>query len=395
MTGLLAVEAAQAALLALADPLPTQARALVDAAGCYLADPLVAKRSQPVTALSAMDGYAIRHADLPGPWRLAGEVRAGSWPEAALEQGCAVRIFTGAALPAGADTILVQEDGRVADGIVTLTGDGPPAIASHVRAASSDFAQGALLLQAGARLTPAALALAAMAGFGTVTVGGKPRVAIITTGDEVVAPGAALAPGQIPDSNSVMLAAMLDSDAVCTGSIVHVPDNRASTATAISKAAEAHDVIVTVGGASVGTHDHVHGALTELGAPPRFWKVAMRPGKPVMAARLGGAVVLGLPGNPASAFVTAQLFLRPLLRHLAGAARPLPDINFSPLAVPLAQGGARRDYLRAVHDSRTLTPCASQDSGSVVSLAAANALILREIGATALPSGVLVPYIAV
>jgi molybdopterin molybdotransferase len=174
-----------------------------------------------------------------------------------------------------------------------------------------------------------------------------------------------------------------------------VADDRDVTIAALTEAAAAHDVIVTVGGASVGDHDHVHAALTSLGAAPDFWKVAMRPGKPVLAARLGQSIVLGLPGNPASAFVTAHLFLLPLLRHLAGAAAPLPPLAAAPLAEHIGPGGARRDYLRAVLADGALTPCASQDSGFVTALAEANALVVREAGTPPRAAGTIVPYLAI
>lgn len=250
-----------------------------------------------------------------------------------------------------------------------------------------------------ARLAPRfrrpVIALAAMAGYDCLSVGRRPRVAIITTGDELVALGVRPSPGQIPESNGVMLAAMLADGPAVLGTITHIRDDLDATVATIRDASAAHDVIVTIGGASVGDHDHVHTAMMSLRAPPDFWKIAMRPGKPLMAARLGEATMLGLPGNPASAFVTVQLFLLPLVRHLAGAASPLPAVAHAPLAFDLGPGGQRRDYLRAVFDGHSIAPFASQDSGGLASLAAANALLLRDAGAPPQVAGSLAPYIAI
>lgn len=398
MSALLPVEEAQARLFALARPLAPTRKALTEALGHYLAEPLTALRTQPATAISAMDGYAIRFADLPGPWRQTGSIAAGQWPEASLHPGEAMRIFTGAPLPQGADTVLVQEDSFAEAGAITLTGEGPAVRGQHVRPAGGDFHVGARLAAQGQRVTAGILALAAMGGHAALPVGTAPRIAIIATGDELVDPGAPLGPGQIPESNGVMLAALLAGLPAVVTAVHRIGDDHDATVRALLDASAAHDVIVTVGGASVGDHDHVHAALTSLltpvGAAPDFWKVAMRPGKPLMAARIGGAVVLGLPGNPASAFVTAQLFLLPLVRHLAGAASPLPPIDTARLAVDLGLGGARRDYLRAVLANGALTPCSSQDSGFVTALAAANALLIREADAPPQSAGSPVPYIA-
>ena len=395
MTGLLRVEEAQARIFALARPLLRETLPLPGTIGRFLAEPLIARRSQPAAALAAMDGYAIRFADLPGPWRFSGSIAAGQWPDRSIAAKEAMRIFTGAPLPGGADTVLVQEDAVADADVITLTGEGPALAGQHVRAAGSDFNESAALLAIGSQVTPAGVALAAMAGYAALSVGTMPHVAIITTGDELVAPGAPVGRAQIPESNGVMLAALLARVPTTLGTMTHVGDDRAAIIDAIHDASGAHDVIVTIGGASVGDHDHVHAAITSLGAPPDFWKVAMRPGKPLMAARLGRAMILGLPGNPASAFVTAHLFLLPLIRYLAGASAPLPAIAHAPLGSDLGPGGQRRDYLRAVFDGHGLLPCGNQDSGGLASLAAANALLIREAGATAQTAGTLAPYIVI
>lgn len=389
------VEEAQARLLALAAPLDAMTVPLAGALGRYLAQPLTALRTQPEAPISAMDGYAIRFADLPGPWRLSAAGAAGSVPTIPVGPGEAARIFTGAMLPEGSDTVVIQEEARCDGRIVTLTGDGPAATGQHVRRAGGDFSAGDALASPGTAVSPGVIALAAMGGHAALAVGGLPRVAIMTTGDELVAPGAPLSVGQIPDSNSMMLAALIAGWPAVPGKQQRIGDDRDTTAATLAALAADHDVIVTVGGASVGDHDHVRAALTSLDAPPAFWKVAMRPGKPVLAARLGDAVVLGLPGNPASAFVTAHLFVFPLLRHLAGATVPLPPVNYARLATDLPAGGTRRDYLRAVLSDGQLTPYSAQDSGFVRALATANALIIRDIAAPAARAGTLAAYLAI
>jgi molybdopterin molybdotransferase len=395
MNALLAVETAQARIFALQAPLPHENISIFELFGRYLSQDVIAKRSQPAAPLSAMDGYAIRFDDLPGPWRIVGEVAAGSVPPRALAVGEAFRIFTGAMVPAGADTVVVQEDVAVDGSTLTLTGEGPGARGRHIRAAGGDFSTGDLLLKAGSLLTPSAIAAAIMGGAARVAVGSLPRVAILTTGDELVAPGAPPAPGQIPDSNGAMLAAMLAHQPARLGDICHIGDDRASMSQLIKDLARRHDVIVTVGGASVGDHDHVRGALADAGGRLDFWKIAMRPGKPLIAGTVGDAVLLGLPGNPSSAFVTATLFLLPLLRHLAGAGDPLPRIEYAPLGAPLGPGGARRDYLRARRVGGAIVPLDSQDSGQTMPLANADALLVREIDATPAEVGAPAAYIAI
>jgi molybdopterin molybdotransferase len=395
MNGLLPVEEAQARLLQLRAPLGSENIALSESLGRYLSVDVIAQRDQPAAALSAMDGYAIRFADLPGPWIVVGESAAGTAPERTVQQGKAVRIFTGAMLPRGADTVIVQEDVALVDGRLQMTGDGPGSSGRHIRPQAADFAAGATLLPAGTRLTPGAIAATAMSGAGQVAVGRRPRVAILTTGDELVQPGRALAPGQIPDSNGVMLAAMLHGEAAETILPHHIRDDRAILSKLLNEMARRHDVIVTVGGASVGDHDHVRGALEDAGGHIDFWRIAMRPGKPLIAGRIGDAVLVGLPGNPSSAFVTATLFVLPLVRHLAGAREALPIVHRAPLADPLAAGGTRRDYLRARLENGVLVPSFGQESGLTLPLASANALLIREISAPAREKGEMADYIVV
>lgn len=395
MTGLLPVDAAQARLLALRMPLSAENIAFTQAIGRYLSQDVTALRDQPAAPLSAMDGYAIRFDDLPGPWRITGEIPAGAVPTRAVGTGEAIRIFTGAMLPDGADTVIVQEDVAAQDGTLTLTGDGPRGRGVHIRARAGDFAAGTLLARAGTRLTPGAIAAAIMGGADQLTVGNRPRVAILTTGDELGPPGHPLAPGQIPDSNGAMLAAMLASEPAETALPLHIGDDRTAMSNLIKELARHHDVIVTVGGASVGDHDHVRGALTDAGGQIDFWKIAMRPGKPMLAGTIGDAVLLGLPGNPSSALVTATLFLLPLVRHLAGSGAPLPPIHHAPVTTAQPAGGDRRNYLRARLNDGRLTLLSSQDSGQTLPLVMANALVIRDAGAPECAAGAMTPYIGI
>jgi molybdopterin molybdotransferase len=373
---MIGVEEAQARLLALASSLPAIDVPVAQAVGHYLAEDVVAKRTQPAADLSAMDGYAIRFADMPGPWRVIGESAAGRPFDGQLGGDEAVRIFTGAHVPGGADCILIQEEaGRDGD-TLTLTGEGPRASGAHIRRKGSDFSQGERLLEAGTRLNAGAIAAAVMAGYGTLAVCKRPKVNIIGSGDELLPPGEPCDAAHIPSSNSLMLAAMLEGlpcDAEDKGI---VGDNLADLEAAFLACAGS-DIIVTTGGASVGDHDLVQKALRNVGAEIDFWKVAMRPGKPVMAGRLGDAIVIGLPGNPSSAFVTAFLFLLPLVRHLAGSKTPLPEVLAAHSATDLPAGGPRTDYFRARVEDGLISTFNRQDSGMLAPLSRANALLIN------------------
>lgn len=395
MSGLLPVEEAQARLLALRGRLRSENVIFSQSLGRYLSQDILAQRDQPSGDLSAMDGYAIRAADLPGPWAVTGEIAAGSMPLQRVGPGEAMRIFTGAMLPEGADTIVIQEDANTEDTHLRLATADEIRPGQHVRSRASDFPTGARLLAAGTRVTPGVIAAAIMSGAAQLPVGTRPRVAIITTGDELVQPGHALAPGQIPDSNGTMLAAMLGTAPADVSLPLHIRDDRLMISRVLRDLARRHDVIVTVGGASVGDHDHVRGALEDAGGSLDFWKIAMRPGKPLIAGRIGDAILLGLPGNPSSAFVTATLFLRPLVRHLAGALAPLPEVRQASLAAALGPGGKRRDYLRARLEGGLLSVFDGQDSGRTVPLAEANALVIRDIAAPARLVGEQADYIAI
>jgi molybdopterin molybdotransferase len=387
MADLLPLADAQARLLALATPLAEEHAALADAAGRWLAADIPARVDHPFADLSAMDGYAIRFDELPGPWRVVQEIAAGAMPSGLLAPGEAARIFTGAPLPEGADTILIQEEAARDGDALRLSGEGPPAKGAHVRCKGGNFSAGATILKAGERLTPARIGLAAMAGHASLPVRRRPRVTILSTGDELAAPGTPLRPGQIYESNAAMLGAMLGDQAVDLEIWPFIGDNFVNLTDALRDAAARSDILVTSGGASVGDHDLVRPALEAAGAALDFWRVAMKPGKPLMAGRLGDCVLLGLPGNPVSAFVTALLFLKPLIAALGGAADPLPRTVRLPLAAPVPANGTRLDFLRATIEDGAVRPLAAQDSAALPALAQADALLLRPPHAPAAEPG--------
>lgn len=382
---LLAVAEAQARLLALAIPLPCEQLSISACAGRWLASDLPALRDQPWADLSAMDGYAIRVAEWPGPWHVTCESRAGGALPSTLPPGESCRIFTGAPLPRGADTVLIQEDARLEGDVLHPQGPAPSP-GRNVRHAGSDFRSSERVLPKGTWLGAAQIALAVLGGHGALPVGGRPRIALLSTGDELVPPGAPTPPGRLPSSNAPMLAALLARLPCDVIDLGIVPDNLDAMTAAFEKASGAH-VIVSTGGASVGDHDLVRPAFTKAGGTLDFWKIRMRPGKPLMAGTLGNAIFLGLPGNPVSAFVTATLFLLPLVRYLAGALDPLPRRATATLAAALPGTGDRDDYLRAFHTPTGMIAVTSQDSAATAALAQADSLILRPAGSPAAASG--------
>ncbi|MBN8847218.1 MAG: molybdopterin molybdotransferase MoeA [Sphingomonas sp.] len=380
---LLPVAEAQARLLALAPMLSAERLPLVDAAGRYLRAPAIARRTQPVADLSAMDGYAIRFADMPGPWRVIGESAAGHGFGGAMGAGEAVRIFTGAPLPPGADTVLVQEEAARDGDTLRLAGEGPAYRTRNVRARGLDFHEGDVLGATGDLLTPARLALAATGAVGEVEVGRPVRVALAATGDELVEPGSD-APG-LPESNRLMLRAMLRDLPAEFVDLGILPD-RLDVLTRVFTDVAA-DALVTTGGASVGDHDLVRPALEAAGAKIDFWRIALRPGKPMMAGRRGDCVVVGLPGNPVSAFVTGLLFVRPLVAALAGARDPFPHATRATLGEPLPANGPRTDYVRAELRDGLLYVATIQDSSMLATLARATCLVVRAPHAPAMAAG--------
>lgn len=390
---LLPVDDAIERLLADAARIGSERVPLAEAAWRVLAADLHARRTQPPFAASAMDGYAVRAGDiaaLPAFLEVIGEVPAGKVFPGSVGPGQAVRIFTGAPLPEGADTVLIQEDARPA-GQGRVEALESTALGRHVRHAGLDFREGDLLLAAGRVLDPAALSLAAAANHPALEVVSRPLVALLATGDELLPPGSRPGPGQIIASNGYGVAALAGAGGADVIDLGIVADDRGAIATAVGRAREAGaHVIVTLGGASVGEHDLVREVLTGLGMELAFWKIAMRPGKPLMVGRFGATHVLGLPGNPVSSLVCAHLFLRPLLARLSGREY-LPDIRNAVLGSGMKENDHRRDYVRAAAFSGSsglvATPFELQDSSMLATLAAANALIIREPHAPAARQG--------
>ncbi|MDP3674213.1 MAG: molybdopterin molybdotransferase MoeA [Novosphingobium sp.] len=388
----LSLEEAQQRLLALAPALPVEHRAVGDCAGFYLAEPLAALRTQPAAALSAMDGYAVSAGD-PGPWRVVGESAAGHPLDRGLRHGEAARISTGAIVPDGGDCVLLQED-CAREGVMVSHLEAMPAAGRHIRRAGLDFSTSDPILPAGTRIGAAQLALAIAAGHDHLAVRRAVRLTLIDCGDELVPPGSPCHAHQLPASNAPMLAAMAAGLPIEIRRLGPIPDRLGALADALDAAREA-DIVVTSGGASVGKHDLIRPALDHAGASIDFWRVAIKPGKPLLVARrpkdIGDQVILGLPGNPASAFVTGFLFMLPLLREALGAAQPLPRPFAIRLAEPLPPGGRRMEFLRARWADGKVRPEPEQDSGALRPLAHANALICRAIGAPAAQVGEEVP----
>ena len=380
-------------LLAGAAPLPGESVPLAEAMDRVLAEPILALRTQPPFDASAMDGYAVRGADigtLPARLSVIGTAPAGHGFTGTPAPGETVRIFTGAPLQAGTDTVVIQEIprdlGNSAIEVVEATAHG-----ANVRKAGLDFAQGDLLLEKGRLLDPAALALAASANHPRLNVVGRPLVAMIATGDELRSPGSELAPGQIISSNAYGVAAVAHSIGARTLDLGIAADRKDDIAARVRQALAAKaDVLVTLGGASVGDLDLVHDVLTEEGMALDFWKVAMRPGKPLMYGRLGPMRCIGLPGNPVASLVCSHLFLKPVLARLGG--RPYrPDMREARLGAVMAANDRRQDYIRArVREEAgvlTAMPFGLQDSSMLRRLADAEGLIVREPFAPAAQAG--------
>jgi molybdopterin molybdotransferase len=384
---LMSVDDARAAMLANAGALGAETVRLAQADGRALARDVVATRDQPPFAASAMDGWALRAADCPGPLAIVGESAAGHGFDGHVGPGEAVRIFTGAAVPRGADAVIIQENARRDGGRVIAEG---PADPRHIRPAGGDFAAGDVLLRAGARLDPWRLSLAAAAGAAELAVARRPKVAILSTGEEVVDPDAKPGPFQIFNSGSTALAALVRLWGGEPVVLTSAKDRPGDVARAL--VSTACDLIVTLGGASVGDHDLVRSDLASLGLRLDVESVAVRPGKPTFFGMLpDGRRVLGLPGNPASAMVCAELFLRLLLMAFQGAD-PALRLECARAATPLAANAGREHWMRARlsrgGDGAVLvTPFTDQDSSLVTVFADADALVRRPHQAPAVMAG--------
>jgi molybdopterin molybdotransferase len=366
------------------EPLGVERLGLRAAAGRVLASDLVAGQGLPRFDHSAMDGYAVDTRDFEGagPWRLRvnGESRAGA-AAPALERGCACRIFTGAPLPAGADAVILQEDARAQGGSASSSGfaavsfDEAPRASQNIRRRGDDLAHGSVALRAGTRLGAHQLGLAAALDQVDVLVARRPRVSIVCTGDELRAPGASGSPSSIPESNGLCVA--LESERV--GALAELAplasDDARATASTFASLLGTTDVLITIGGVSVGDYDVVRPALEAAGATLDFWKVQIKPGKPLVYGRCGKTRILGLPGNPVSAQLTFALFGLPLLRALQGERDPLPRFRSALLLADLRQKPGRLGFYRARSSAQGVLPLVNQASGNVVSLSEADALI--------------------
>lgn len=396
---LLSVEEALARIVADVTVTATERVGLFEADGRILAEPVVARRTQPPFNVSAMDGFAVRHSDvatLPATLRIIGQSAAGHGFPGAAGPGDAVRIFTGAPLPEGTDAIVIQEDCSFDEASVTVHDGGAPDKA-HVRAKGYDFAEGQPLIDAGRRLTSRDITLAAAAGYPDLAVRCRPVVALLATGDELVLPGVPTGPDQIVCSNPFGIAAIVRRAGGLPKFLGIAKDDKADLAAKFSGAHDA-DILLTIGGASVGDHDLVGPVLADMGMDLAFWRIGMRPGKPLMSGRLGQLHVLGVPGNPVSSMVCARIFLVPLIHALLG----LPDDTARPVTVEagvkIEANGPRQHYMRATQtvtpDGRVLvTPVASQDSSLLGHLAAADCLIVRPPNAPEIPAGEPVPVL--
>ncbi len=381
---LMPVADALAAVLAGAEPLPEEMVALDEAYHRVLARDVASLRTQPPQAMSAMDGYAVRSVDaahIGARLKVIGEVAAGRPFETALGAGEAVRIFTGGVIPEGADAVVIQEDTIAEGGSVTISEAARPG--RHIRPAGIDFSSGDVLLAKGIRLTDRDLSLAAGMNYPELAVRRRPKVALLATGDELVMPGSTPGPGQIVYSNGYALRAQARAEGAETIDLGIAADTVAATTQGIRRAREAGaDILITTGGASVGDHDLVKQSLEAEGVTMAFWKIAMRPGKPMMHGRLGAMRVIGLPGNPVSSYVCGFLFLVPLIRALSGRTDIHHRSETALLGRDVVANDLREDYLRARLERRDdgvliATPVDHQDSSLLANLAAARALVIR------------------
>lgn len=388
---MISVDEARAALLALVDPLDIEEVPLRAAAGRMLARDVIATRTQPPFAASSMDGYALHWAEVEpdAMFKVIGEAAAGHGFAGEVKAGQAARIFTGAPIPKGADFVVIQEDVTRRGDLITL--GHRIADRDNIRPAGGDFTKGDRV-RAPLLLRPADIALLAAMNTARVPVTRKPKIAVLTTGDELVQPGEAPGADQIVASNSYGLAAMFEG----MGAQVHLLPIARDTETSLMQAftlAQDADLIVTIGGASVGDHDLVAPAAAKMGMQQAFYKVAMRPGKPLMAGRMGRAAMIGLPGNPVSAMVCGTVFVAPVIAKMLGAPTTAPALLQAPLATALPANGPRAHYMRAQLIDGALHPDGQQDSSLLSVLATADALLVRPVDDPARAIGDMVDYL--
>jgi molybdopterin molybdotransferase len=390
---LISVAAAKARILYGAQPLGPETVSIYEAAGRVLAEELRARVTQPPFNASAMDGYAVRARDVaepPARLRIIGESAAGHGFAGTIGSAEAVRIFTGAPLPSGADTVIIQENTKSeASGQITILE--AAALGRNVRPCGYDFEEGAALLAAGTKLAALQIMLAAAMNHAIVAVRRRPIVAILANGDELVPPGTAPRPNQIVSSIPAGLSAAIGAWGGKALLLDIAGDTKESVA-CLARAAREADILVTIGGASVGDHDLVRTTLEAEGARFEVLKAAMRPGKPVMFGYMGHQRLLSLPGNPASAFICAQIFLKPLIAALLGS-NTNESVEEKPLGQPVEANGEREHYMRAAFKDGAVFAMPDQDSSLVSVLAKADCLLVRPAAAPPLPAGALVPII--
>ncbi|NJM83017.1 MAG: molybdopterin molybdotransferase MoeA [Tabrizicola sp.] len=392
---MISVDLALARCLALCQPLDAESVPLAEAAGRWMSQPARANRDQPPFPASAMDGYAIAEDRAAGEtFRVIGEAQAGHAWSGRIGPGEALRIFTGAAVPEGGTRVLIQEDVEREGDIIRLRAGADPG--THIRPAGQDFRAGDSLSPR--RLRPNDLALLAAMNLAEVTVTRRPSVALIATGDELVMPGEVPRPDQIIASNSFALKALVEAEGAEARLLPIARDNAAELATVLSLA-EGADLIVTIGGASVGDHDLVAEVAGAMGLEQSFWKIAMRPGKPLMAGRLRGSAMLGLPGNPVSAIVCGHLFLLPMIRAMLGQPGTAPRTRRARLGLELPANGPRAHYMRSRlvegDDLPVILPFERQDSALLSILTEARALLVRPVGDAARRAGEVMDYLPI
>jgi molybdopterin molybdotransferase len=382
-----------------AHAMPAETITLAEASGRCLAEPVIAKVSLPAAPVSAMDGYAVRFADMAqnqgmnAELTVIGESRAGAPYSGSIGPKQAVRIFTGAVIPAGCDHILIQEDCiREGDAIEVMHAQPSPA---NIRRKGRDFSEGAVLVPAGHAMTPGAISLAAAGNVATLSVRKRPVVGVLANGDELVEPGSHVATGQVVNSIQPALLELLSRWGAAPISLGIAADDEADVRRRIAAPC---DLILTIGGASVGDYDVVRSAFAADGFTPLLEKIAVKPGKPTWLSEKSGRLVLGLPGNPAAAMVTARLFLRPLLDTMLNAARPPAAPSRARATKPLPASGNREEYLRAVlaigaDGLASVTPAEDQDSSLLSPFLTANVLIRRPLHSPPAPAGELVEIV--
>ncbi|WP_420002934.1 gephyrin-like molybdotransferase Glp [Arenibacterium sp. LLYu02] len=388
---MISVAEARAALLDLVSTLEVEYVPLAEAAGRVLAEPVSATRDQPPFDASAMDGYAVNatEVELHAMFKVVGEAAAGHGFSGKLGAGQAVRIFTGAPVPEGASFVVIQEDVDRKGSLITIKDD--PGSNPNIRARGRDFAVGQTIA-APRRLRPTDIALLAAMNIASVPVYRRPVVALMSTGDELVMPGDTPGPDQIIVSNTFGLKAMLEAEGAEVRLLPIARDTEASLRMAFSLTEDA-DLVVTIGGASVGDHDLVAGVAESLGLERAFYKVAMRPGKPLMAGKFGSRAMIGLPGNPVSAMVCGRVFVTPMVRAMQGLVQTAEGVHRAPLGIEMEANGPRQHYMRAYWQDDALVPFDSQDSSLLSVLAQAEVLIIRPPHAPAAKAGDLVDYL--